>query len=48
MAELDAAKQEHFRQIAEAEFVSRSEEHHERDDIRRILGAIEEARRRAH
>jgi hypothetical protein len=30
-------------QIAEAQFVVKAEEHHERNDIRRMSGAIEEA-----
>jgi hypothetical protein len=41
MAEFDAAKQEDLRQIAEADLVAEPEEHHERDDVRRILSAIE-------
>src|ERR1700710_921251 len=39
----DAAHQEHLRQIAQAEFVAQPPEHHERDDIRRVLRPVQQA-----
>jgi hypothetical protein len=35
----DTAEKEHLRQIAQAQFVTQSPEHNERDNIGRILGS---------
>ena len=42
VGEFDTAEKEHLRQIAQAQFVTQSPEHNERDDIGRILGAIQQ------
>src|SRR5947209_14486827 len=44
MTEHNAADQEHLRQIAQAEFAAQPPEHHERDDIRRILRPVQQGR----
>src|SRR3954454_516176 len=44
VTEHDAADQEHLRQIAQTEFVAQSPEHHERDDVGRVLRPIEQGR----
>ena len=41
VGEFDAAEKEHLRQIAQTQFVTESPEHNQRDDIGRILGAIQ-------
>src|SRR5260370_42068643 len=41
IGEFDTAEKEHLRQIAQAQFVTQSPEHNERDDVGRILGAIQ-------
>jgi hypothetical protein len=43
MAEHDAAYQEHLRKVAQDEFVAQRPEHHERDDVRRILRPVPQA-----
>jgi hypothetical protein len=43
MTEHDAADQEHLRQIAQAEFVAQPPEHHERDDVGRVLRPVQQA-----
>ena len=43
MTEHDAAYQEHLRKVAQAEFVAQPPEHHERDDVRRILRPVQQA-----
>jgi hypothetical protein len=43
VTEHDAADQEHLRQVAQAEFVAQPPEHHESDDVRRILGPVQQA-----
>ena len=39
VGEFDTAEKEHLEQIAQAQFVTQSPEHNERDDIGRIVGA---------
>src|SRR5271166_4812466 len=41
MAELDAADQEHLGQVAQGELVAKPPEHHERDDVARVLGPVQ-------
>jgi hypothetical protein len=41
VGEFDTADKGHLREIAQAQFVTQSPEHNERDDIGRILGAIQ-------
>src|SRR5689334_5943770 len=43
MAEHDAADQEHLGEIAQAELVAQAPEHHERDDVARILRPVQQA-----
>ena len=43
VTEHDAADQEHLRQVAQAEFIAQPPEHHERDDVGRILGPVQQA-----
>ena len=43
MAEHDAADQEHLGQVAQGELVAKPPEHHERDDVARILGPVQQA-----
>src|SRR4051812_40645936 len=38
----DAAHGEHLGQIAQAQFVAQTPEHHEGDDIRRVLGPVQQ------
>src|SRR3954468_7328947 len=42
MAEHDAAHGEHLGQTAQAQLVAQAPEHHERDDIGRILGPVQQ------
>src|SRR3954462_6056001 len=42
MAEHDATHGEHLGQIAQAQFVAQAPEHHEGDDIGRILGPVQQ------
>jgi uncharacterized protein len=41
-AEHDAAHGEHLGQVAQAQFVTQAPEHHEGDDIRRVLGPVQQ------
>src|SRR4051812_46639733 len=43
MAEHDAAHGEHLGQIAQAQLVTQPPEHHEGDDIGRVLGPVQDA-----
>jgi hypothetical protein len=43
VAEHDAADQEHLGEIAQAELVAQAPEHHERDDVARILRPVQQA-----
>jgi len=43
VTELNATEEKHFRQIAEAELVAQSPGHHEGDDVRWILGPVQES-----
>ena len=43
MAEHDAADQKHLGEIAQAELVAQAPEHHERDDVARILRPVQQA-----
>src|SRR3984893_8323818 len=43
IAEDEPADQEHFRQIPQAELVAKPPEHHESNDITRVLGSVQEA-----
>jgi len=43
VAEFDPANQEHLGQITQAGFVAEPPEHHERDDVGGILGAVQNA-----
>jgi len=40
-AELDPAKEKHFGQISQAQFVTETPEHNERDDVGWIVGAVQ-------
>jgi hypothetical protein len=44
VGEFDTAKQKHFRQIAQVQFITQSPEHNEGDDIGRIKGSASRAR----
>jgi hypothetical protein len=41
VTEFDASDQEHLRQITQAQFVSEAPEDHQRDDVGRVLSAVE-------
>ena len=41
VAEFDPPDQEHLRQITQAQFVSEAPEDHQRDDVGRVLSAVE-------
>src|SRR3954451_15565964 len=43
MAEHDATHGEHLGQIAQAQFVAQAPEHHERDDVGRVLRPVQHA-----
>ena len=42
VTEFDASDQEHFREIAQTQLVSESPENHERDDVGRVLSAVQD------
>jgi hypothetical protein len=43
MAEHDATHGKHLGQVPQAQFVAQAPEHHERDDIGRILGPVQQS-----
>ena len=43
VAKYDAADQEHLGKIAQAELVAEAPEHHERDDVARVLRPVQQA-----
>jgi hypothetical protein len=43
IAEHDATNQDHLRQVAQGELVAQAPEHHEGDDVRRILCPVQHA-----
>ena len=43
MAEHEAADEEHLGQVTQGELVAQAPEHHERDDVARVLGSVQQA-----